>query len=83
MSAEEMLRKCGLTREAVEGMQKKVPDAEANERKYANVVTAEDRLAERLGPSTYGRIAGEGFDNGKCVTRKGTYLCWKRKNKRN
>ena len=82
MKAEEILRKCGLTRDAVEGLQRKVPDADANEQKYGDVVTAEDRMLEKLGPSTYGRLVSEGFDNGRCSTRKGTYLLWKRKNSR-
>lgn len=83
MTAEEILRKCGLTRESVQELAKKMGDprsvAQRNEERYSSV-DIEDRGEENRTSDLYDRIQ-VGFDNGGATTRKGTYRAFMRSKK--
>lgn len=83
MSAEEILKMCGLSRDSVQKIARKLGDprslAQRNEDKYS-AIGLNDRGEEFHTKDTYEEIQA-GFDNGGATTRKGTYKAFMR-NKR-
>lgn len=83
MTAEEILKMCGLSRESVQKLAKEMGDprsvAQRNEDKYASV-DVHDRGDENHTSDIYDQI-NEGFNNGGATTRKGTYRAFMRSKK--
>lgn len=83
MTAEEILKMCGLSRESVQKLAKKMGDprsiAQRNEDRYASV-DVHDRGEDNHTSDLYDQIH-VGFNNGGATTRKGTYRAFMRNKK--